>query len=491
MPSEHRFRRFLLQPFVVMPLVALVGVGAWWVTTRSDGSAASPPVASSTAQLVTVTRGPMSSTVSAEGTVAAATTDNLSFTGSGTVTAVDVQAGDTVKTGQVLATIDSSNLSATVASAQSALATAQAKLADDQAASASTEQLTADTLGVATANDSLTAATQALAGAQLVSTIDGTVASVNLTVGEVLGSGGTGGVNLTGSGSGRSSSTLAQSSGGTSPPGSSNTGAGTSSSSSASTTPQIQVVSSGSFKVDLAVNASDIAAVAVGQPATVTVTTSSAGRSGGFGRGGGGFGGANGFGGNGTGGNGSAGGGTTSGTRANAGAAGGASASGTVTAVSKVATATSGVATFTVTVSFEDTSNRIFIGSTVTGNIVTATRPDVVQVPSRAVTTDDSGSTVRLAVDGTTTGKTETRTVTTGATLSGQTEITSGLTAGDKVVIALPVFSGQLPGGVGSNAGGSDAGGSNAGGSNVATRSNGSGSSNAGTGTRQSTAGNP
>ena len=39
--------------------------------------------------------------------VAAAQTDNLSFTSPGTVTAVNVKAGDTVTTGQVLATIDS------------------------------------------------------------------------------------------------------------------------------------------------------------------------------------------------------------------------------------------------------------------------------------------------------------------------------------------------------------------------------------------------
>ena len=40
-------------------------------------------------------------------TVAAAQTNDLSFSSSGTVTAVDVKAGDEVKAGQVLATIDS------------------------------------------------------------------------------------------------------------------------------------------------------------------------------------------------------------------------------------------------------------------------------------------------------------------------------------------------------------------------------------------------
>ena len=74
------------------------------------------------------TGGDMAKTVTAEGTVAAADTEELSFSSAGTVTAVNVKAGDTVKAGQVLAEIDSAELEAAVADADASLADAQAKL---------------------------------------------------------------------------------------------------------------------------------------------------------------------------------------------------------------------------------------------------------------------------------------------------------------------------------------------------------------------------
>ena len=97
----------------VVALVVIVGFGVWWVAIRSDsGSSTTALSITTTKQLVTVTRGSMSKTVSAEGTIAAAQTDDLSFSSSGTVTAVNVKAGDTVTAGQVLATIDSAQLQA-------------------------------------------------------------------------------------------------------------------------------------------------------------------------------------------------------------------------------------------------------------------------------------------------------------------------------------------------------------------------------------------
>lgn len=69
----------------------------------------------------------------------------------------------------------------------------------------------------------------------------------------------------------------------------------------------------------------------------------------------------------------------------------------------------------------------------------------MVQVSSLAITTNDTGSTVTVATDGTTTGPTETRTVTTGITANGNTEITSGLKAGEKVVITINRPSGFSP----------------------------------------------
>ena len=257
-----RFRRpWVIVAAVVVALV--IGFGVWWFFFRSTGQAS---VATSTGQIATVTRGDMKTTVSGNGTVAAADTDNLSFTSSGKVTAVNVKAGDTVKAGQVLATIDSSELQSSLSSAEANLASAQATLADAESAGSSSQQIAADKASVTSAQDSVTSAQQALSGASLVATFDGTVSQVDLTVGESLGSSGTGATTPTGSatGSGLSSSALGSS---TSPTG----GTGNSSTTSSA---QITVVSAGRYTVQLSIGTSDIDKVAVGQSAQLTVTTS-------------------------------------------------------------------------------------------------------------------------------------------------------------------------------------------------------------------------
>ncbi|HZP28326.1 MAG TPA: biotin/lipoyl-binding protein, partial [Acidimicrobiia bacterium] len=386
------------RPVVVVPVVAVVGAAVWFFAFRSGGSP-SAAATTTTKQLVTATRGALADAVSAEGTVAAAQTDNLSFSSAGTVTAVNVKAGDTVTAGEVLATMDSASLQSAVASAASTLAKAQATLADDEAAGASSDQLAADRTSVTTATDSLARAWQGLAGASLVATFDGTVASVNLTVGEQLSSSGSGATTPTGSSTGQSSSTLGN--------GSSNgLGANSNSNGSSSSSAQIQVVSKGSYTVSLPVSSSDVDSIKVGDAVTLTVTTATGGRFGGFGGfGGGGFrffnggaapGGNGASGANGANGNGNA-------TNGSNGAAAntGATATGTVTAVGKVATASSGVAQYPVTVGFSTDNAQFSIGSTVTGAIRTVVADDVLQVPVRAVTTDGNGrSTVTVALDG-------------------------------------------------------------------------------------------
>ena len=282
-PGSGGIRRFF-RPRVIAPIVLVIAFSVWWFGFRSDAGS-SIPAAATTQTVATVTRGSMTQSVSSEGTVAAARTDDLSFSSSGTVTAVNVKAGDVVTAGEVLATIDSAQLQSGVSSAESTLADAEAKLADDQSSGASDAQIAADETSVTSANDSLTNAQQALAGASLVATFDGTVSVVNVTVGDKLASGGTGGTGTTGSasGSGRSSASIGSSTSGFGP-------AASSSSSSSSSSPQIQVVSKGGYSVSLSVSSNDIAGVVVGQPVTVTLSTSSA-ATGGFGGFGGRFGG--------------------------------------------------------------------------------------------------------------------------------------------------------------------------------------------------------
>lgn len=428
--------RRLRQPIVVVPVaIVLVIVAGWWVAFRPDDDAGAS--SSTVRQLVEVTQGPMRETVSADGTVAAAQTDDLSFSSSGTVTAVDVKAGDAVKAGQVLATIDSASLAGDVAGAEADVASAKAKLSDDQDAGASDAQLAADETSLASANDSLTSAQEALAGASLVATFDGTVATVDLTVGEHLGSNGTGGTDATGSSSGSGSSASSLPTGSSSP----NGGSGGNGNDSSGSTAQIQVVSAGRYTVQLAVDTTDVGRIQVGQSATVTPSTSGSSRFPGGGRFPGFF--AQGGSGN----TNRSGTGATNGTGApqqtngtgdsTPGATAASTATGTVTAVSKVADASSGVATYPVTITFDSTDAAFSVGTTVTGAITVDQRENVVQVPSLAITTANGASTVVVAKDGTTTGPTETRTVTTGLVSGGQTEVTRGLQAGEQVLVTI------------------------------------------------------
>ena len=183
-------RRALFRPWVVMPLAAVVALGTWYFVRSGGEDEASAAVAQRT---VAATSGPMDQSISADATVAAATTDELSFTSAGTVTAVNVEAGDEVTAGQVLATIDPTALVASASDAESTVADAEAKLSDDTTSGASEAQLAADQAKVDSANDQLASARAALAGAALTATVDGTVASVDLTVGEQLTSSGSGG----------------------------------------------------------------------------------------------------------------------------------------------------------------------------------------------------------------------------------------------------------------------------------------------------------
>jgi len=102
--------------------------------------------------------------------------------------------------------------------------------------------------------------------------------------------------------------------------------------------------------------------------------------------------------------------------------------------VAQVASASTGVAQYPVTVTFTAGSKQIFVGSTVNGAIATNTLGNVLQVPVRAVTTTNGTSTVTVRSN----GRDETRTVKTGLTANGMVQITQGLKEGDQVVVQLP-----------------------------------------------------
>ena len=82
-------------------------------------SSAAPGVA----RTVTVTRGTVQESVSASGNTSAVTSASDDFDSSGTLTSVNVNVGDQVTAGEVLATIDPAQAQANLKSAEASLAT--------------------------------------------------------------------------------------------------------------------------------------------------------------------------------------------------------------------------------------------------------------------------------------------------------------------------------------------------------------------------------
>ncbi|MGE5141778.1 MAG: efflux RND transporter periplasmic adaptor subunit [Rudaea sp.] len=117
-------RRSLITSIVVLAIV-VIGVGLFYEQQSSAARAA----ARSNIQTATLTRGALVATVSGAGNITAPQQSSLNFELTGVpITKIDVQVGDQVKAGQVLATVDDSDLQFSVQTAQANLVSAEAKL---------------------------------------------------------------------------------------------------------------------------------------------------------------------------------------------------------------------------------------------------------------------------------------------------------------------------------------------------------------------------
>ena len=378
----------LIGAAVIIVLGAATGL-TLWLTGSST-----PTGLVVTTQVVKVTTGTIKQTVATSGTIEPASQASLNFAVSGTVDAVNVKAGQTVTTGQVLATVGTTALQADLDSAQAQLTSAEARLSSDQSSGASTAQIDSDQAAVTSAESSLTSAQTDLSDASLTSTISGTVASVSLTVGQ----------QVTASGGGSGSSSPSGSAGSSSPTGS--TGASgpssaasaassaASSSSSASSTAQIQVIGTNSYIVTTTVDDTEIGQIAVGDQATITPTGS-----------------------------------TTP-------------AYGTVASIGLIATESSNVATFPVVIDVTGTPSGLYAGSTADVAIIVKQLNNVVEVPTAAINYSSGGQTTVTQVKA---GKDVTTSVTLGQAATGETQITGGVTSGDQVVERVVKFTG-VPG---------------------------------------------
>ncbi|WP_098957073.1 efflux RND transporter periplasmic adaptor subunit, partial [Pseudonocardia sp. N23] len=321
-------------------VVVVVAVVLVWRAGTSSGT--------TTPVLARASTGTLRQTVGATGTIAPAQRADLDFAVPGRVTAVPVTVGQQVAAGDTLATVDAASLPQQVAQADAGVASAQARLDADSGASAA--QRDADSAALTAAQAQLSVAQRNLSQATLTAPFAGTVAAVDVAVGQQVPAGGSGSASSGsgGSASGGSGSTV---------------GSGTGTSSSTGTTADVVVISTGTFVVNASVDDTEVAALKAGQAAEVTPT----------------------------------------------GAARPVTA--TVTSVGLVATSTSGVATYPVTLAVTGDTSTLHVGATAQVSIVVSQVDDAVLVPAAAV--HGSGADASVLVD---TGGTQTSTkVTVGA----------------------------------------------------------------------------
>jgi HlyD family secretion protein len=105
--------------------------------------------------------------------------------------------------------------------------------------------------------------------------------------------------------------------------------------------------------------------------------------------------------------------------------------SGKVEKMDSLGTLISGVVTYNVTISFETMDSRIKPEMSVSSNIITDVKQNVIIVPNSAVKTQGGSSYVEVLNSGNIPTQVD---VKTGVSNNTETEITSGVNVGDKVV---------------------------------------------------------
>ena len=137
--------------------------------------------------MVSATTSTIRQSVSATGTIQPAHRADLSFAVNGTVASLAVAAGDLVKAGTTLATVDPAGLKTALTLAQANVSATQAQLTAQQEAASSAVQVASARAQLASAQGRLTDAGTALAAATMTSPIAGTVAQVNIAAGDKVG----------------------------------------------------------------------------------------------------------------------------------------------------------------------------------------------------------------------------------------------------------------------------------------------------------------
>jgi multidrug efflux pump subunit AcrA (membrane-fusion protein) len=450
----------------------LAGAGVAYATVGPATSAGAATTRTSAVQ-----RGTVIASVSASGNLALAATSSLAFGAAGKVSEIDVKVGQTVTAGQTLAKIDPTQANLQLTEAQQQLTVAQDNLAKAQNGPSSTQvalnnaQLAQDEQAVTNAQNAYSAAkctssstsptctqdaqqitnaenaltllkaqqansayvdpgtiaqdqeavTQAkaavnsaqsaVAGTVITAPSNGTILSIAGLVGSSVSAGST----TTGAPTGSSSSSGSGGSG----TGSTGSGASSSSGSSSSSSSSSSSASSGAFitmadlsqlQVTADVSETDVSSVQPGQSATVTLNAT------------------------------------------------GKSYPAQVQVISPTSTVVSNVVEYAVTLNLTDAvPASVRPGQSASISIVTGEASDTLYVPNSAITTAGGRSVVTVVGSD---GKETITPVTTGIVGTTNTQITSGLTQGENVLLTLSTTTGTTSGrGFGGLGGGAGLGG--------------------------------
>ncbi len=119
---------------------------------------------------------------------------------------------------------------------------------------------------------------------------------------------------------------------------------------------------------------------------------------------------------------------------------------GTVASISLIGTQSSNVTTFPVVIDVTGSPPGLYAGSTAAVNIIVKQLNDVTEVPTAAISYDANG---RATVTQVVNGAHVVKPVTVGAAARGETQITSGVTAGDKILERVVSFKGVSGGAAG------------------------------------------
>lgn len=230
LPPEHRQgrkrRQWIITTVVLLLVILVVGGGLFAYLQFT-----SPPPVQYTQQAVTT--GNLSVTISSSGPIQAGAEYDMNFTASGQVNAINVQVGQQVKAGQVLATLSSTSLQDALTVAQQNVNNAQVTYNDAVNNGASQTVLDSDYDQWQSAQDQLKTAQDNLAATTLVAPASARVAAINGVKGEYIGAG----------------------------------------SSSTSTSPFVILTDTSKLNIAAQVNEADIASIQVGQPAQFTVAS--------------------------------------------------------------------------------------------------------------------------------------------------------------------------------------------------------------------------